>query len=47
MKEIRGIIPILNTPFDTNNEVDKDDMLRQLNYGRAKRRCRYLRGELP
>lgn len=35
MKELRGIIPVLNTPFDANNEVDKDDMLRQLNYAIA------------
>lgn len=35
MKELKGIIPILNTPFDENNEVDKDDMLRQLNYAIA------------
>jgi len=31
MKELRGITPILNTPFDENNEVVKEDMLRQLN----------------
>lgn len=32
MKELRGIFPILNTPFDENNEVDKEDMLRQVEY---------------
>lgn len=32
MRELRGIFPILNTPFDENNEVDKEDMLRQIQY---------------
>ncbi len=35
MEEPKGVIPILNTPFDNNSEVDKDDMLRQLNYALA------------
>lgn len=32
MKKLKGIFPILNTPFDENNEVDKEDMLRQIHY---------------
>lgn len=32
MKEIRGIIPTLLTPFNDNNKVDKEVMLRQIYY---------------
>lgn len=33
MQEIRGIIPILSTPFDENMEIDEEDMRHQVNYG--------------
>lgn len=32
MKELRGIFPILNTPFDENMEVDEEDLRRHTNY---------------
>jgi len=31
-KELRGIFPILSTPFDENMEVDEEDLRRQVNY---------------
>jgi len=31
-KELSGIFPILNTPFDENMEVDEEDLRRQVNY---------------